>query len=283
MRDGFSLQYRQTVAPNVEHFSIPVGDDENIDVEVWDLSGSDDFSELALAFDEFRNVDAFVLAYDITSLDSFEKLSPLHKIFVEGREKARGRRVRAFNRSKYGIQAKSGAFSANDVENSMKPVSSRDGTTMSQNIAATSTSLPDIPTDLFWSAVAVPFVLLGLKADFEQGREVDHEAAFSFCKKYSRIASEVRFFEASSRVPDEGANSFHVMHHIVSRALFSRKCFYALQKFISTGVLEREDNSYQNLPPAMSESRNLGFDAKAEKANGNKRGGCTGGDGCFIS
>ena len=60
---------------------------------------------------------------------------------------------------------------------------------------------------------AVPFVVVGTKADFEEGRKVAHGTVAEFCD----IQPGTRFFEVSTRVPGEGASVLRVFEDLVSR------------------------------------------------------------------
>ena len=68
-------------------------------------------------------------------------------------------------------------------------------------------------TTLYYSNV--PFVVVGTKADHEEGRKVAHGTVAEFCD----ISPGTRFFETSARVPGEGAPILHVFEDLVHRCV----------------------------------------------------------------
>ena len=76
------------------------------------------------------------------------------------------------------------------------------------------------PINIFWhllphSISNVPFVVVGTKADHEEGRKVAHGTVAEFCD----ISPGTRFFETSARVPGEGAPILHVFEDLVHRCV----------------------------------------------------------------
>ena len=130
---------------------------------VWDLSGNLEFCRLAYAYESFRKVDGFVLCYDMTSKQSFDNLTKWHQQFVLARQDA----LRAVAKRQH---------------------------------AASSHADTKEHRDVYLASSNVPFVVVGTKADHEEGRKVAHGTVAEFCD----ISPGTRFFETSARVPGEG-------------------------------------------------------------------------------
>ena len=65
----------------------------------------------------------------------------------------------------------------------------------------------------------VPFVVVGTKADHEEGRQVAHTTVAEFCNDFAEGTDCARFFEVSAKVPGEGAPVGMVFEHLVRRCV----------------------------------------------------------------
>jgi GTPase SAR1 family protein len=214
VRSNHTRKYWPTVAPSFETFQI--GDTTTT---VWDVSGNKEFCRLAYAYEGFRNVDGFVLCYDMTNKESFEHLTMWHQQFVHAREEAL--RINANKKRKTDMVLK------NTLKNTMKnttanpaaaaidnidtkQISNVDQTNIDEEVGIKNLSSASSSS----SSCTVPFVVVGTKADHEEGRKVAHGSVAEFCDYTS---SGTRFFEMSSRVPGEGAPIIRVFEDLVYR------------------------------------------------------------------
>ena len=77
-RKDFSKVYNPTISP--AFVTTNLGEDT---LQIWDISGNPSFSRLALVFEEFRNVDAFILTFSLVNRASFESLRRWRKEYVD--------------------------------------------------------------------------------------------------------------------------------------------------------------------------------------------------------
>ena len=68
-RVHFNKRYKATVSPLFYHAK--VGEKT---IELWDNSGVKEFSRLGLVFEEYRKVDAFIIAFSITDRNTYESI-----------------------------------------------------------------------------------------------------------------------------------------------------------------------------------------------------------------
>lgn len=182
VRANHTRKYWPTVAPSFETFLI-----SDRTVIIYDLSGNPEFCRLAYAYEGFRNVDGFVLCYDMTSKESFDNLTAWHELYVENAIHTKSKRRNNANSNSSGTAGETGESSNG---------SGGGGGGLNAQLHA-----------------LVPFVVVGTKADHEEGRKVAHGTVAEFCD----ISPGTRFFETSARVPGEGAPILRVFENLVER------------------------------------------------------------------
>ena len=224
VRTHHNGKYWPTVSPSFYTFE-DIGGSR---VQIWDLSGQRQFSLLAYSFCEFREMDGFILTYDMTSKNSFLNLEWWHKNFVEARHKAivnevkylRKRARSSLKKSGGGSQGGEAVLESLDLMPSGSQAPSAP-TKVEDNFAKTPGS--GLPRSFREEPAPPPFVVVGTKADFEEGRQIAHASVADFCDLYQgdedSIIGAARFFEVSARVPGEGASIMTVLEHLVSKSL----------------------------------------------------------------
>ena len=234
VRANHNGKYWPTVSPSFYTFRGIAGHT----VQIWDISGQREFYVLAYCFPEFHNVDGFILAYDMTSKSSFHNLEWWHQQFVQAREQAivdeikvRRKRLRAYLKKNGGLDSggshggdsKDGNFAVESTDTDLADSFTVKGARTSDGVAISTPKTKSRFSDLLKEKPSPPpFVVVGTKSDFEEGRQIAHASVAEFCDLHqgddSSIIGPAHFFEVSARVPGEGAPIMRVLEHLVSKS-----------------------------------------------------------------
>ena len=225
VRSHHNKRYWPTVSPSFYTFEGIAGNT----VQIWDVSGQREFSILAFSFPEFRNIDGFVLSYDMTSKSSFDSLMWWHRQFVQARENAIIDEIKARRKNVYAYLKKNGGWGSqtrgSSVSAATQTNTATDTTTDTKQTKTQSGELGASESKARYFDLlrekpsAPPFVVVGTKADFEEGRQISHSSVAEFCDLHqgdeNSVIGPARFFEVSARVPLEGAPIMSVLEHLV--------------------------------------------------------------------
>ena len=272
VRTNHTRKYWPTVAPTFESFLI-----SGRTVIIYDLSGNPEFCRLAYAYEGFRDVDGFVLCYDMTSKESFVHLAHWHKQFVVAREDAirssshRSSVKRRNISSSIDNKVENNSHTTNNDDGAPNGESGTNGHANEENNEKNRKTTDGLNTRRSLKTL-VPFVVVGTKADYEEGRKVAHGTVAEFCD----ISPGTRFFETSARVPGEGAPILRVFEDLVHRCT-------------NEGTIDGggTDGGAINDSDSDSDSTDgnnnvTGSKMFKEESDGSKRGGCAG-DECVIN